>query len=176
MKLLILDKDGTLTSQHPELTDNGFVTCTEHVHVLPGALAALERYIEAGWYPVICTNQGGITRGYLDDQTCLQILSKTMLCMNWLIHEAIYCPHLDHGDTATRVVIPDGKWIDTETIRGNRGGYRKPNPGMINFFKDCYNPDEILFVGDSIADKEAAKNADVNFLHADLWRNGNGDP
>ena len=61
MKLLILDRDGTLN-----VPKDDFITSPEDWVPLPGALEAVARLNQAGWRVVIVSNQPGIGRGLLD--------------------------------------------------------------------------------------------------------------
>ncbi|NCT44977.1 MAG: HAD hydrolase-like protein [Microcystis aeruginosa G11-09] len=51
------------------------------------------------------------------------------------------------------------------------GQFRKPNYGMISAsLKNFKNLSKALMVGDRSEDEEAAKNAGIHFLSADIWR------
>ncbi|MFM6573132.1 MAG: HAD-IA family hydrolase [Microcystis panniformis] len=50
------------------------------------------------------------------------------------------------------------------------GQFRKPNCGMISAALKSFKPSKALMVGDRLEDEEAAKNAGIHFLSADIWR------
>ena len=57
MKLVILDRDGTINEDSAE-----FVKSPEEWAPLPGALEAIARLNQAGWHVVIASNQSGLGR------------------------------------------------------------------------------------------------------------------
>ncbi|MDP2416477.1 MAG: HAD-IIIA family hydrolase, partial [Hydrogenophaga sp.] len=61
MKLLILDRDGTLNRNRDD-----YVASPDEWEALPGALEAVALLIQGGWRVVLATNQSGIGRGMFD--------------------------------------------------------------------------------------------------------------
>ena len=61
MKLVILDRDGTINSDSDD-----FVKTPDEWLPLPGALDAIARLNHAGWHVVIASNQSGMGRGLFD--------------------------------------------------------------------------------------------------------------
>ena len=61
MKLVILDRDGTINVDSDE-----FIKSPEEWKPLPGALEAIARLNHAGWHVAIATNQSGLGRGLFD--------------------------------------------------------------------------------------------------------------
>jgi D-glycero-D-manno-heptose 1,7-bisphosphate phosphatase len=61
MKLIILDRDGTINEDRDD-----FVKSPEEWVPLPGALEAIARLNHAGWHTVLATNQSGLGRGLFD--------------------------------------------------------------------------------------------------------------
>ena len=61
MKLLILDRDGTLNRSRDD-----YVASADEWEALPGALEAVARLNQGGWRVVIATNQSGLGRGLFD--------------------------------------------------------------------------------------------------------------
>ena len=59
---LFLDRDGTL------IRDENFLKDAAALRLLDGVPAALHRFIDAGFVPVVITNQSGIARGILTEQ------------------------------------------------------------------------------------------------------------
>jgi D-glycero-D-manno-heptose 1,7-bisphosphate phosphatase len=65
MKLVILDRDGTINEDSAE-----FVKTPSEWQPLPGALEAIARLNHAGWHVVVATNQSGLGRGLFDVAQC----------------------------------------------------------------------------------------------------------
>ena len=61
MKLVILDRDGTINHDSDE-----FIKSPEEWMPLPGALEAIARLNQAGWHVVVASNQSGLGRGLFD--------------------------------------------------------------------------------------------------------------
>ena len=75
MKLVILDRDGTINSDSDD-----FVKTPEEWLPLPGALEAIARLSHAGWHVVVASNQSGLGRGLFDVGT-LNAMHAKMLKM-----------------------------------------------------------------------------------------------
>ena len=91
MKLVILDRDGTINSDSDD-----FVKTPEEWLPLPGALEAIARLSHAGWHVVIASNQSGLGRGLFDVGTLNAMHTKMlkMLALQGGRMDAIfYCPH-----------------------------------------------------------------------------------
>ena len=91
MKLVILDRDGTLNEDRDD-----FVKSPGEWVPLPGALEAVARLNRAGWKAVVATNQSGLARG-LFDRAALDAMHAKMnelLAQHGGRVEAVYfCPH-----------------------------------------------------------------------------------
>ena len=61
MKLVILDRDGTINADSEQV-----IKSPEEWQPLPGALEAIARLNPAGWHAVIASNQSGLGRGLFD--------------------------------------------------------------------------------------------------------------
>ncbi len=61
MKLVILDRDGTINEDRDD-----FVKSADEWVPVPGALEAIARLNHAGWHTVIASNQSGLARGLFD--------------------------------------------------------------------------------------------------------------
>ena len=61
MKIIILDRDGTLNQLGEE-----YITTPAEWQAERGALEAVARLNRAGWHVVVATNQPGLGRGLLD--------------------------------------------------------------------------------------------------------------
>jgi D-glycero-D-manno-heptose 1,7-bisphosphate phosphatase len=134
MKLVILDRDGTLNH-----TSDEYIKSPEEWQALPGALEAIGRLNHAGYHVVLATNQSGLGRGLMD-VAALNAIHKRMLkqlaAVGGRIDAIFYCPHtLEDACTC-----------------------RKPLPGLIEQVADRFGVDlkGVPFVGDSLRDMQAA--------------------
>ncbi|MFY3383312.1 D-glycero-beta-D-manno-heptose 1,7-bisphosphate 7-phosphatase [Paracidovorax sp. MALMAid1276] len=104
MKLVILDRDGTLNP----LGDD-YITSADEWMALPGALEAVARLNHAGWHVVVATNQPGLGRG-LFDVVALNAIHAKMLrqvaAVGGRIDAVFYCPHAADEDCACRKPAP----------------------------------------------------------------------
>ena len=137
MKLVILDRDGTINRASDE-----FVKSPEEWLPLPGSLEAISRLNHAGFHVVLATNQSGLGRG-LFDMAALNAVHSHMVKMvaaaGGRIDAIFYCPHApDEGCTC-----------------------RKPAPGLLHQIQDRYGIDlhGVPYVGDSLRDMQAAQAA-----------------
>ena len=64
MKLVILDRDGTINEDRDD-----YVKSPDEWVPVPGALEAIARLNHAGWHTVVATNQSGLARGLFDMAT-----------------------------------------------------------------------------------------------------------
>jgi len=91
MKLVILDRDGTINEDSVE-----FVKSPEEWVALPGALEAIARLNHAGWHVVIASNQSGLGRGLFDVAMLNAIhakMNKLLAAVGGRIDAVFYCPH-----------------------------------------------------------------------------------
>lgn len=96
MKLLILDRDGTLNMPRDD-----FITTPDEWVPLPGALEAVARLNQAGWKVVLASNQPGIGRGLLDVSVLNAIhqkMNKALAAVGGRVEAVFFCPHVpdDH--------------------------------------------------------------------------------
>ena len=144
-RALFLDRDGVVN------IDTGYVHTPEQTQWLPGIFEYVAAAIDAGYAPVVVTNQAGIARGYYSQA---QFLDDT----RWL-HEqfaargapllaTFYCPH--HPEAG------QGEWRVACACR-------KPAPGMLLAAAQALRLDlpASMMVGDTPADMEAARAAGV---------------
>ncbi len=130
MKLVILDRDGTINEDSDE-----FVKTPEEWTPLPGALEAIARLNHAGWHVVIASNQSGLGRGLFDVSTLNAMhakMHKLLAAVGGRVDAVFYCPH-----------APD---------EGCR--CRKPEPGLFEQIGERYGLDlhGVPAVGDSARD------------------------
>lgn len=88
-KLLLLDKDGTLIAPKYGKWVNDDPT---NQRIIPGAAETLAAWVEAGWKPVICSNQGGVDSGYKTEEQAIAEMSYAMSLFQPSIQCAYFCP------------------------------------------------------------------------------------
>ena len=172
MKLLILDKDGTLVKPK---SGARFVQHPEDQELLPGVADAIARYAAEGWTMAIASNQGGVAAGYktLDDA-----IAEMKFCLNLLpqIADSVFCP----DDGKTLILCDRLDYLDISRHWEHLGGFRKPSPGMLKYhimtrlatladIRAGYPQESgypALMVGDMERDRNAAENAGIDFIWA----------
>jgi D-glycero-D-manno-heptose 1,7-bisphosphate phosphatase len=133
MKLIILDRDGTINEDRDD-----FVKSADEWVPITGSLEAIARLNHAGWHTVVATNQSGLARGLFDMATLNAIHAKMNRALGELggrIDAVFFCPHgPDDGCTC-----------------------RKPLPGLLTTIGERYGVSlrETYAVGDSLRDLEA---------------------
>ncbi len=137
MKLIILDRDGTINEDRDD-----YVKSPQEWVPLPGALEAIARLNHAGWHTVLATNQSGLGRGLFD----MTMLNEMHAHMNQLlarhggrIDAVFFCPHAPEDQCDCR----------------------KPLPGLLLQIGERYgvNLSEVPVVGDSLRDVQAGQAA-----------------
>jgi D-glycero-D-manno-heptose 1,7-bisphosphate phosphatase len=133
MKLIILDRDGTINEDRDD-----FVKSPEEWVPLPGALEAIARLNHAGWHTVLATNQSGLGRGLFDMATLNAIhlkMNQALAKLGGRIDAVFFCPHTPAENCDCR----------------------KPLPGMFELIGQRYgvNLQEVPVVGDSLRDLQA---------------------
>ena len=98
MKLVILDRDGTINEDRDD-----YVKSPEEWVPIPGALEAIARLNHSGWHTVVASNQSGIGRGLFDMATlnAMHLKMHQMLAKHGgRIDAVFFCPHTpeDHCD------------------------------------------------------------------------------
>ena len=91
MKLVILDRDGTINEDRDD-----YVKSPAQWLPLPGALEAIARLNHAGWHVVVATNQSGIGRGLFDMETLNAMHSKMhsmLAAVGGRVDAVFFCPH-----------------------------------------------------------------------------------
>jgi|GEM_PF-122664 len=136
-KLVILDRDGVINHD-----SDLYIKSLDEFVVIESSITAIVRLSKAGFNIAIATNQSGIGRGFYAVDDLMQMHNK--LCSlitqkGGKLGMIQYCPHLPSDNCKCR----------------------KPNPLMLNQILKYYdaNPKNIYFVGDSLTDLLAAKNA-----------------
>lgn len=133
MKLVILDRDGTINEDSAE-----FVKTPEEWSALPGALEAIARLNHAGWHVVIASNQSGLGRGLFDVGMLNAIhdkMNRQLAGVGGRVDAVFYCPHAPQ----------DGCHC------------RKPEPGLFEQIGERFGVDlkDVPAVGDTERDAVA---------------------
>jgi D-glycero-D-manno-heptose 1,7-bisphosphate phosphatase len=184
MKLLILDKDGTLVQP---VSGEKFVQHPHDQKFIPGVSEAIARYVADGWKVAIASNQAGVAAGYKTLKDAIAEMEYCLALTLGKIKHGFLCPDME-GKQCYRVISDeDYTWhCDRKALHNriipvlyNLDSYRKPGYGMLqeaasNFgmmnWKGFRDPSSILFVGDRPEDEQAALNAGVRFMWVSEWR------
>src|SRR5258706_2270485 len=134
MKLVILDREGTITCD----SDN-YIKSPAEWRPIDGSLEAIARLTQAGYRIVVATNQAGISRGLFDTATLIAIhdmLQRAASLAGGRIDAFFFCPHAADAGCACR----------------------KPKPGMLVEIARRFNVSlaDVYMVGDALRDVEAA--------------------
>ena len=137
MAYLILDRDGVINHDSDD-----YIKSPEEWRPIPGSLKAISKANRAGFRVIVVTNQSGLARGYFDINTLNEIHKKMHQKLSrkgGRIEAVFFCPHgPDDGCNC-----------------------RKPKSGLLEEIRDRLNIslEEVLFVGDSYSDIQAARSA-----------------
>ena len=104
MKLVILDRDGTINSDSDD-----YVKTPEEWQPLFGALEAIARLNQAGWHVVIASNQSGLGRGLFDVASLNAIhakMHKMLAAVGGRVDAVFYCPHSPEEQCNCRKPLP----------------------------------------------------------------------
>jgi D-glycero-D-manno-heptose 1,7-bisphosphate phosphatase len=137
MKLLILDRDGTLNRSRED-----HVASPDEWEALPGALEAVARLNQGGWRVVLATNQSGIGRGLFDMASLNAIHAKMhrqLSAAGGRVEAIFFCPHAPE----------DGCHC------------RKPEPGLFEQVADRFgvSPGEVPVAGNALRHVQAGASA-----------------
>ena len=137
MKLVILDRDGTINEDRDD-----FVKSPVEWVPIPGSLEAIARVNHAGWHTVIATNQSGLARGLFDILALNAIharMNRELAELGGRIDAVFFCPH-----TASE-----------------QCECRKPAPGLLRDIGERYGVDlaQVPMVCDTLRDLQAAQAA-----------------
>lgn len=104
MKLLILDRDGTLNRSRDD-----YVASPDEWEPLPGALEAVARLNQEGWRVVLATNQSGIGRSEFDMAALNAIHAKMhrqLAVAGGRVDAVFFCPHAPEDACQCRKPAP----------------------------------------------------------------------
>jgi len=91
MKLLILDRDGTINHDRAD-----YIKSADEWEPIPGALEAIARLNHAGWHVVLASNQSGLGRGLFEVSDLNAIHTKMhqqLAAVGGRIDAVFFCPH-----------------------------------------------------------------------------------
>ncbi len=139
MTTIFLDRDGVINENRSD-----YVKSWDEFRFLPGAREAIARLTRAGHRIVVCSNQAGIARGLIAQETVEEIHRRMIagiVEMGGLIEKIYYCPHARDANCSCR----------------------KPRPGQLLRARDELGIDlnDAIFIGDSITDIRAGQAAGV---------------
>jgi D-glycero-D-manno-heptose 1,7-bisphosphate phosphatase len=104
MKLIILDRDGTINRDSDD-----FVKSPEEWLPLPGSLEAIARLNHGGWRVVIASNQSGLGRGLFDVAALNAIhakMHKLLAAFGGRVDAVFFCPHSPEESCNCRKPLP----------------------------------------------------------------------
>lgn len=144
-KAAFLDRDGVIN------LDRAYVHRWDQFEFVPGAVDAMRRLKQAGYYLVVVTNQSGLARGYFTEkqyQELTQAMKQALVDAGAAVDAVYHCPHHPKGNVADLNIDCD---------------CRKPAPGMILRAAGEMNLSlsASLLIGDKPCDIEAARSAGV---------------
>lgn len=174
--LLLLDLDGTVREH---VNGGKFISHPKDQRLIKGVTEAIAYFHKKGWRIIGITNQGGVAAGHKSLENAAKEQKITLELVPEM--ECIYfCPDYE-GEFCYRV-------SEEEIIKYERDkfpnphspnpecrlyqSFRKPGSGMLMLALDSieFYPDEFWFIGDREEDYEAAKEANIDFMWADVWR------
>jgi len=134
MKLVVLDRDGTINHDSDE-----YIKSPSEWKPIKGSLEAIARLSQAGWRVVVATNQSGMARGLFDVAALNAIhdaMHRAAVQAGGRIDAIFFCPHAPDAGCECR----------------------KPKPGMLREIAERMNVDlaEVPVIGDSQRDLQAA--------------------
>jgi D-glycero-D-manno-heptose 1,7-bisphosphate phosphatase len=149
MKVIAIDRDGVINHDSDD-----YIKSPDEWVPIDGSLEAIARLNHSGYTVVVVSNQSGLARGYFDIQALNAMHQKMDAMLSDIggrVDAVFFCPHgPDDGCSC-----------------------RKPKPGMLLEVGQRFNVplQELVFIGDSISDVDAAGHA---LCKAILVRTGKG--
>lgn len=137
--LLILDRDGTLNKRIP----GSYLLSEKQISLAPD-ISMLSSLNNSEWEIVIATNQACISKGLISTKKVAHLTQVILQPWLQLEESDIYiCPHQDYDGCLCR----------------------KPKPGMLEeiLLERPYPRNQVLFVGDSETDFQAAQASGIEF-------------
>ena len=134
MKLLILDRDGTINQDSDQ-----YIKSPAEWKPIPGSLEAIARLTQGGWRVAVATNQSGLSRGLFDMSTLNAIHAEMHRAVGQAggrIDAIFFCPHAADSNCECR----------------------KPKPGLLREIGSRFDIElkGVPMIGDALRDLEAA--------------------
>lgn len=142
---LFLDRDGVINKK----IDNDYVRNLNQFHILPGALAAIEKFSSVFGKIIVVTNQQGVGKG---------LMSAADVEM---IHENLKCQVIEKGGRIDAFYFAPQRAAEKSFMR-------KPMPGMAHNAKEDFPEIDFrrsIMVGDSKSDMEFAERAGMAHVY-----------
>ena len=142
---VFLDRDGTLNH------DTGYVHRIADFRWLPGAVNAIRRLNDGGYYVFVVTNQSGVARGIYDEAAVNELhgwMNEELRAAGAHIDDIRYCPHHPQaGIAAYRTAC----------------SCRKPAAGMLLDLMNCWPVirQGSIMIGDKESDAAAGRTAGI---------------
>lgn len=142
---VFFDRDGVLNH------DSGYTYRIEDFRWMDGAIEAIRRLNDQGWYVFVVTNQAGVARGYYEEADVQKLhawMNEDLYRYGAHVDDFRYCPHHIDGTVENYSMAC---------------ACRKPAPGMILDLMDHWPVDvpRSALIGDKESDLEAAAKAGV---------------
>ncbi|MBI2608117.1 MAG: HAD family hydrolase [Deltaproteobacteria bacterium] len=140
-KAVFLDRDGTINKEV------SYLNSIDQIAIPQNSIKALQLLQKDGFKLIVTTNQSGIARGFLTEQTLHNIHKYFDILFsshNIKIDDYFYCPHLPEENCLCR----------------------KPKTKMIEEALKKYNIDKSrsFFIGDKMVDVECGYNAGIKTI------------
>jgi len=140
-----LDRDGTLNA------DTGYVHRVSDFRWLAGAVNAVRRLNDAGYYVFVVTNQSGVARGMYDETAVDDLhrwMNEELRAAGAHIDDMRYCPHHPEASVAAYRIACS---------------CRKPAAGMLLDLVNCWPVvrEASIMIGDKESDAAAGQEADI---------------
>lgn len=148
MKAVFLDRDGVINEYPGHFK---YVACREEFRFLPGAKAALEKLSAQGLAIFVVSNQAGVTKGIYDLDELNAITRKMLdgLGPHVKVSGVRYCIHREEDNCSCRKPKPG--MIEEIAAEARKGGREIEMAAS-------------FFVGDSVRDVEAGRNAGLKTI------------
>jgi len=141
---VFLDRDGTVCEEV------GYLSEVKDLRLIPGSARAIRQIRQAGWKVVIISNQSGVARGYMTEETVRIIhtaLREMLLKEGAEIDGIYYCPHHPKGNPPYDIQC----------------NCRKPEVGMLRQADKDLDLDlnRSIVIGDKLSDVQTAQRLNI---------------